>query len=199
MYLNYVMRTNLIMAIKHTLSLDIPDIACENVIRIVDTSLYGRGLAISCQRLDITLPGFTSPVYIYEADLTPGFMKNISAVDLGLQPESNTGPMSLPDGLYIIKYSVSPNDKVYVEYYHLRTTLILNQYYKEICKLRLEACEPTAEVKQKLQDLRYIKMFIDAAKAKAEVCHAPNQAVDMLSYANKLLQRYLTGDCITCR
>lgn len=190
------------MAIKHNLSLEIPHIGCENVLRIVDTSSYGRNLAIICPRLDITLPGFNSPVYITQyqgEDLQPYFSVNISAVELDLQPESNSGIMQLPDGLYTIRYSVSPNDKVYVEYYHLRTSITENIYYRELCRLQLEPCEPSAETKQKLNDLRYIKMYLDAAKAKAEYCNAPNQAVDMLGYANRLLDKFYSGECITCR
>jgi hypothetical protein len=41
-------------------------------------------------------------------------------------------------------------------------------------------------------------MYIDAAKAKAEYCHAPIEGVEMLAYAEKLLRKYLTGCCITC-
>ena len=37
-----------------------------------------------------------------------------------------------------------------------------------------------------------------AAKAKAEYCHAPVQAVEMYTYAEKLLAKYLTGCCVTC-
>lgn len=192
------------MAIKHTLALDIPDTACENIIRIWDASVYGAGLAIDCPRLDIYLPGFSMPIY-YSPDptsippktLDPGFIKEFSTADLGIT--GNDQPAgTFPDGLYTIRYSVSPNDTVYVQYYHLRTTHLVNVYYREICKVQLQACEPTAEQHQKMHDLRYIKMYIDAAKAKAEYCHAPVQAVEMYEYAERLLAKYLTGCCITC-
>lgn len=130
------------------------------------------------------------------------FMANFdlefTASDLSLQAQNATELACLPDGLYIIQYSVSPNDETFVKYYHLRTTSALNTYYKELCKLQLAQCEPTAEFKQHLADLRYIKMLYDAAKAKAEYCHSPEQATDMLAYANKLMKKYLTGCCVTC-
>lgn len=184
------------MAIKHTLALDIPDTACETILRVWDASVYGQGLDVDCPRLDIWLPGFTAPVYY--TDLTPGFVKNLNAIDLGFQHPQDDCAVNLPDGIYKIRYSVSPNDKVFVEYYHLRTTRITNMYYRELCKVQLEPCEPTAETHQKLHDLRYIKMYIDAAKAKAEYCHSPKQATDMLAYAEKLLEKYLTGCCVSC-
>lgn len=183
-------------AIKHTLALDIPDTACNNILRIWDASMYGEGLDVDCPRLDITMPGFSVPIYYTE--LTPGFVKNINAVDLGLQHPQSTVPVVLPDGLYKIRYSVSPNDKVFVEYYHLRTTTLMSIYYQELCKVQLETCEPDVEQHQKLHDLRYIKMYIDAAKAKTEYCHAPKEGVEMLNYAEKLLRKYLTGCCVSC-
>jgi hypothetical protein len=186
------------MSIKHTLGLDIPDTACDNILKIVDSSAYGQGMTPTCLRLDVTVPGFTNPAYITE-DLTPGFTVNLTAIDLGLQPTSNTVLATLPDGLYTVKYSVSPNDKVYIEYYHLRMTSLLTKYFSEICKIQLATCEPTAEQKQKMDDLRYIRMLMDAAKAKAEYCHATTQAVDMYNYACKLLAKYQTGCCLTCR
>ena len=73
------------MAIKHTLALDIPDTACENIIRIWDASVYGEGLDIDCPRLDIYLPGFSMPIYYTEAEgLAPNFVLNLSTSDLGI-------------------------------------------------------------------------------------------------------------------
>lgn len=193
------------MAIRHTLALDIPETACENILRIWDASVYGDGLEIDCPRLDIYLPGFSLPIYYVNdntisppAVLEPGFVKNFSTSDLGITTADSV-PQAFPDGLYTIRYSVSPNETVYVEYYHLRTTQLMNKYYKEICKIQLQACEPTAEQHQKMHDLRYIKMYIDAAKSKAEYCHAPIQAIEMYQYAEQLLAKYLTGCCVSCR
>jgi hypothetical protein len=185
------------MAIKHILQLDIPETACENILRVVDTSIYGDQtlLPVVCQQLDITLPGTNQPVYI-TTGLTPNFCIVLDAVDLGIDCPPGS---SIPDGIYTIRYSISPNDLSYVTYYHLRTTKTLNRYYGEICKLHLQECEPSSEEKQKLDDLRYIKMLIDSAKAKVEYCHAPEQGIDMLAYANKLLDKYIMGCCITCR
>ena len=184
------------MAIKHRLSLDILDTACDTVLKISDASAYGQGLPVECPRLDITLPGFYQPIYI--ENLLPGFIENITMVILGYQEANADSLNTFPDGIYTIKYSVSPNDKVYKIYYHLRTTCIMNEYYRELCKLQLAECEPTVEVQQKLKDLRYIEMLIKAAKAKAEYCNSTNQATDMLGYARRMLSKYQSGSCITC-
>lgn len=185
------------MALKHILQLEVPDTACENVLKVVDMSAYASTstLPVTCPQLSVTVPGMTQPVY-FTTNLPLNFSRVLTAVDLGIGTSTS---LPIPDGVYKISYSISPNDKVYVSYYHLRTTAITNRYYAELCKLHLGECEPTAEEKQKLNDLRYIKMLVDGAKAKVEYCHTPNQGVKMLEYAHKLLDKYVTGCCITCR
>ncbi len=185
--------------IKHILGVDILNVSCPSVLKIVDVSIYADGLLVECPRLDITIPGITQPVYITTPDIDSGFVKTISAIDLGLQSVTDTETVDLPDGLYNIKYSVSPNDKTIVEYNYLRCTKILISYYKELCKVDLAQCEPTSEQHRKLHDLRYIKMYIDAAKSKAEYCNSKRDAVNMLDYAKKLLDKYKTGKCIICK
>lgn len=184
------------MAIKHRLALDILDTSCDQVLKISDVSIYGQGLPVTCTRLDILLPGFNQPVYL--EDLSPGFTENITSITLGYQEPNADIINPFPDGVYTITYSVAPNDKIFITYHHMRTTCISNEYYRELCKLQLAQCEPSVEIQQKLKDLRYIKMLIDASKAKAEYCNSLTQATDMLAYARKLLSKYQTGSCITC-
>ena len=133
------------MAIKHRLALEILDTACDHALKISDMSSYGQGLPVECPRLDITLPGFYQPIYL--DNLTPGFNEIITMITLGYQESNATSLNGFPDGLYLIRYSVSPNDKVFVTYNHLRTTCITNEYYRELCKLQLAECEPSTEIK----------------------------------------------------
>jgi hypothetical protein len=187
---------------SHQLALEIPHTPCPDRMRIIDASVYADAIAVECETLEILIPGYIDPVVFKDTDtptpLDGGFDRWFTTVDLGLQAGGSSSLACLPDGLYTIQYSVSPNDEKYVKYYHLRTTQAMNDYYKELCKIQLAECEPTAEVKQHLADLRYIKMLLDSAKAKAEFCHAPDQASAMLQYANKLMKKYQDGCCVTC-
>jgi hypothetical protein len=84
---------------------------------------------------------------------------------------------------------------VYVEYNHLRITQALIRYNKALCDLDLAACEPSAKVQQKLEKLRMIRMYLDAAKAKVEYCHEPQKGMSLYNYAIKLLNKF---ECKTC-
>jgi hypothetical protein len=178
---------------NHVLSLEVPTVMNSCILSINDTSVYSPLVPITCPTLNVTVPGFA---YSCQFEVTPGFNQILTACDLQLQTQQ-CGEVyaSIPDGIYIIKYSVSPNDVVYVEYNHLRITQALIRYNKALCDLDLAACEPSAKVQQKLEKLRMIRMYLDAAKAKVEYCHEPQKGMSLYNYAIKLLNKF---ECKTC-
>ncbi len=163
------------------------------ILSINDTSVYADIVPVTCETLNVTVPGFS---YSNQIDVTAGFTEILTACDLQLQTV-NCGEtyVNLPDGIYIIKYSVSPNELVYVEYNHLRITQALVRWNKAMCNLDLAACEPTAKVQERLEKLRIIRMYLDAAKAKVEFCQEPQKGMTLYNYAIKLLNKF---DCKTC-
>jgi hypothetical protein len=58
----------------------------------------------------------------------------------------------------------------------------------------MSSCEPEADIKKELDELRLIKSFIDAAKVKVEDCHENKEGMDLLIYAQKRLRKM---DCDT--
>lgn len=176
------------MASKHQLSLELPDTNNIKVMRLFDTSFYAEGLTADCGTLLITSPGYNLPVSI---SVLPHFNLVLNACTLGLQ-RAGCGSHSevIPDGIYKINYSVSPNNNVFVEYQHLRVTQTLNKYYNLLAQLEMSGCEPDADVKEHLNELRLIKSFIDAAKAKVEYSHDLEAGMELLLYAQKRLNKY---------
>jgi hypothetical protein len=181
------------LSMVHQLSLDIPTTANPRIFRIDDTSIYTVDLPIICPVLQITPPGFSTPTNI---TVTPPFNLVLNACTLGIQG-SDCGSSSniLPDGIYIIRYSVSPNDKVFVEYHHMRVTQFINRYNQMLCNLELNGCEPDADIKAQLNELRMIKSFIDAAKAKVEDCHDDAKGMELLEYARRKLMKLDSNFC----
>jgi hypothetical protein len=179
------------MSNRHVLSLEVPVTANAQVLRVVDTSQYAALVDATCLRLEVLAPGYTTPAVI---TVTKEFNLSLNSVTLGL----SSTPSDLPDGIYIIRYSVSPNDKVWVEYNHLRTTEIAASRMNELCKLSIGACEPPMDVKDKWKELSQIRDYIEAAKVYVEWCDKPKQGIALLLYAEKLLSRYKENHCTTC-
>jgi hypothetical protein len=182
---------------KHVLSLEVIDTMNPCQLLVMDTSIYNEDAPAKCQVLEITYPGFNRPVQFGEDDLALGFNEIFTACDLELQIDGcGTNFNDLSDGIYILKWSVSPNDLVYVEYNHLRITNALIRYNEALCGLdELGACSPDAELSKKLDELRMIKSYLDAAKAKVEVCHEPLKGMELYNYALTLLDKF---DCKSC-
>jgi hypothetical protein len=172
---------------RHQLSLEVPLVYNDRLLQVKDSSIYTSALPVDCARLEITVPGFVSAVAI---TVTKDFNRFLTSCDLGLQtvgcPEE-TQP--LPDGLYVIRYSVSPNDEVFVEYNHLRMTQAWNWYYTKLCGIALDACAPGHEVKEQLRQFQLVRSYLEAAKAKVEYCHEPHKGMELLGYAGRLLER----------
>jgi hypothetical protein len=190
------------MAAKHILSLEVPDVANCEILRIYDTSTYADNLGIDCPELLITPPGFHQSALI---KVTPKFDVNITACALEVSnapvptplQSTNCGTkrVQLQDGIYIIRYSVSPNDKVYVEYNYLRTTVLLSTYYRKLCELDITPCEPDSTRKELLSEMKYIRTLIDAAKAKVEYCQSPNEGMELYNFAKKKLEKITCDVC----
>lgn len=177
---------------KHSLSLEVPDTYNDEILRIIDTSLYAEDLPVTCGLLQITSPGFSVPVQI---ELSENFNLVLNACTLGIQLTDCLSELQpIPDGIYTIKYTVAPADLVYVEYKHMRVTQILNDYHKALGKIELKGCDPEDCVKDQLKELRLIKSFIDVAKAKVEYHHDCHEGMELLKYAQKKLKTF-KGTC----
>jgi len=184
------------MAEKHILSLEVPTVANCEILSIRDTSQYVDLLAKDCPELLITVPGFNSPALI---EVTPGFDLNLAACDLQIQTiDCGVSNSALPDGIYVIRYSVAPNDQAFVEYNHLRITSILNLYYEVLCGLNLADCEPSSEKEDLIREINYIRVLIDSAVAQVEYCINPNKGMEMYNYALKRLRKILCTTTANC-
>lgn len=183
------------MAKQHILSLEIPAVSNCELLCIKDTSQYNKELAVDCEELLITLPGYTVPVLI---KVDKNFDMCLTACTLALQT-TNCGVTQekIPDGIYIIKYSVSPNSKVYVEYNHLRVTRLLNTYYEVLCDLDVQACQPNSTKQDVLAEMSYIRTMIDAAVSNVEYCQSSAQGMQLYNYAKERLNKIAcpSGDC----
>ena len=187
------------MAAKHILSLEIPECVSNcDIFSIKDTSEYVEKnyLKVDCGHLYITPPGFKTPQKLIKT--AKGFDLHLSACALGVQTtECDSCRNALPDGIYTVRYSVSPHEKVYVEYNHLRTTVIINDYYNKLCDLNLKACEPNTAMKELTSEMKFIRTMIDAAKAKVEYGHSPNEGMELYNYALERLKK-ITCDVSCC-
>lgn len=178
---------------NHVLSLEVPETLNACILRIEDTSVYAN-MPVVCPVLAVTLPGY---LYSTEISVTENFSLNLTACDLGIQTlDCGSTFVDLPDGIYIIKYSVSPSDTVYVEYNHLRMTKTLQKYKKVLCAIEVSGCEPAPDIKEKLKRVRMIHDMLEAASAQVEWCHHPKKGMEIFTYACRELEKMSCTLCL---
>lgn len=173
---------------KHVLALDVPPVYNEGVLVIDDISIYDPLLGINCPTLQITYPGALEPVAI---TVVPGFREKLNACMIGLLTSVQCSDQCpcIPDGIYNIQYSVQPNDKVFVEYNHLRVTRTVNKWMQMLCNLDLQCCVPDATMSQTLNDMYIIRGYISTAVASVQNCHKNQDGINLLAFANSLLDK----------
>ena len=178
---------------KHFLSLIIPDTTNSKCLTIIDESIYDSKVPVSCEQLEVYIPGYNKPTYI---EVVHNFKINLSACILGIQ-RVDCGKIQgdIPDGIYVIKYSVSPNDKVFVQYNYLRITGVMNAYNKILGNVNLVPQDPDSLTSDELKELTIIDYFIKAAKIKVEEEDKPQEGINLLSYAVKRLKKLGDVEC----
>lgn len=180
---------------KSQLSLQVYEDRNCKTLTVKDISIYNEDITNTCNELLITPPGFGETHKFEVADEFHQVFTSNSFNYTSAACEDEL--IVLQDGLYQIKYQVCPTDKVFVEYHHLRQCQALNMYYEALCALKLEPCTPTSLQEEKLESLREIKQYLDAAKSYVESCGAPRKGIELHDYAvNKL--KNLGVVCKTC-
>ena len=142
---------------SHNLSLEVPFISNPKVMRIFDSSSWDSNLMSSEIKLSIIPPGFIYPI---EYTVTRRFDKLFNVSNLGIQSVTDYSELgNLPDGIYTIRLTdLSSGD--WVEYNHLRITEALNTMQCILCELDINACDPPVKIKEKLNQINFINLFI---------------------------------------
>lgn len=162
---------------------------------IKDESIYNDVLPITCGQLTVKAPGFTC-AHTFEP--LPNFEIKVNLGNLGLQNINSAEHLKcLPDGNYEIKYSINPNDKLFVEYNYYNTCQLHGTYIKALCKFFNNKCDMTKkEQLAEIDRLFEISNLIEHAKIAAEDCGDVKMADKLYNEAKEKLNK--KNGCSTC-
>lgn len=136
---------------------------------IKDMSVYNPMLPVTCSQLTIKVPGFT---YTKTFELLPEFELLVNMGNLGLQNVNDSSNLhTLPDGAYEIRYSINPNDKLFVEYVYFNVNKLYKLYIEKVTHFLAKKCDMTIKQKEDMIELLWtISNNIELAKISAEDC-----------------------------
>lgn len=153
---------------QNDLEFEILDSDNPKVIVFIDASTY-MDKNPEKPILEVTLPGFNN---YFIVNINPYNVNVMNANTIGITKtftDDYEKLADLPDGVWEFTYRVCPYESVYLKKFILRTA-ILNRKLKSLYKL-LEASDCSLKEDRKLKNkLTDILIFIETAKAYAEVC-----------------------------
>ena len=174
-----------------TLKLDILVIPTYNTktLGIADASVYPTDPpSVTVPNIGITVPGFN----IVNLPFRPEDFNIFTSSTLGL-----TSPLDpylpLPDGIYLLNYSVYPNYINYVERSIMRVDQLQEKFDNAFMKLDMMECDRAIKMQAKV-DLSSIYFFISGAIAAANNC-AIVEANKLYAQANKMLDQFINNNC----
>lgn len=154
---------------------------------IADASTYST-TPVSAPTIEISVPGFAKislPFATNDFSVYTSTLLGITDIGDELVP--------LPDGVYIIRYSVSPAYLNYVEKSIMRVEQIQEQFDKAFMHLDMMECDKAIKAQAKI-DLNTIYFFIQGSIAAANNC-AINEANKLYVKAGKMLDYFVNNNC----
>lgn len=133
---------------------------------ITDLSVYNPDVPVTSSTYRIFIAGFNQYV---DVPYTPGSVTNINSNVLQMTSANSVGGLSvLPGGLWTIRQSICPNDKLFFEYVFFNIEPKLLKIKEKVC------CEKNNDsVLAKLWEIKYT---FELAKILAENCNDVKKA-----------------------
>lgn len=174
---------------QHQLDIIIDDSLSTTVFAVRDVSSYIPNIPVKTPVLEVTSPGGEYPV-IFDT-ISAGFSQVINVTTLHLNANGIYPLPALPDGVYNLRYSISPNQRVYIAYNYFRNVRQLNTYTTLLTDIisnrRDYSFKQYEEIKRKLL---WYKELIDGAKFLAEDRGDINAANEVYEEVNNLLNNF---------
>lgn len=172
------------------LKLDILVVPTYNTLTlgVADASTYPTSPAVQSPTIEITVPGFgvvILPFNTNDFNIFNSTSLGITAVGDPLLP--------IPDGVYYLKYSVSPAYENYVNKTIMRVDQLQEKFDQAFMKLDMMECDLAIKTQQKVE-LNSIYFFIQGAIAAANNC-AVATANKLYNQATKMLNNFSKNGC----
>ena len=173
-----------------TLKLDILVIPTYNskILGVADISTYPAAPPVTAPTIEIEVPAFGKVVLPFNTNDFNIF----NSASLGITSVGDP-LLPLPDGVYFLRYSVTPAYVNYVDKTIIRVDQLQEKFDSAFMKLDMMECDLAIKKQQKVQ-LNSIYYFIQGAIAAANNC-AVDTANKLYIQANNMLNNFISNGC----
>lgn len=156
------------------------------LLAVGDNSIYPGNFVITNPTLEITPPSLNKA----NLSFSPKNLNLFNSVDLNIKCE---GQSDLPDGIWKLKYTISPSHTYFVEKQFIKVDVILRDYQLAFLKTDLNSCDVSISESDK-KELQNIYNYIIGAIAAANDCNY-TKAMEFYSIARKKLDKFNKTKC----
>lgn len=172
------------------LDLLFPETHDSKSLLIADISAYPTPFTINSPTIEITAPGFNAKVLAFTAQ---GFTVYDSQ-SLGITcPDLDCDKISLPDGIWYVKYSVSPAYLYFVNKSFIRVNKLYEKFDKVYLKLEFMQCDEAIR-EEDFKVLNTIEVYIQGAIAAANNC-LDSLAMKLYNKASQYIDDFVNNRC----
>lgn len=160
---------------------------------VMDISTYPPYPPVSGATISICVPGFNEVILPFDV----GVFNLYTSANLGITEIGDDQP--LPDGIYRLRYSVSPswyfppNTILFVDKSIMRTEKIQEKFDRAFLQLDLMECDRAIKT-QSTVTLNTINFFIQGSIAAANNC-ADFESNKLYRQADMMLDNFLRNNC----
>jgi hypothetical protein len=155
---------------------------------VMDASTYPTDPPnVSSPSIKITVPGFGNTILPFDVNA----FNLYTTANLGITEVGSEQP--LPDGIYRLRYSVSPANVNYVEKTIMRTEKIQEKFNRAFLQLDLMECDGAIKTQSSVT-LNSINFFIQGSIAAGNNC-AEYEANKLYTQADNMLNNFLKSNC----
>jgi hypothetical protein len=172
------------------LQLDIIVVPTYNTLSlgVTDASVYPTNPpVVSSPSIEIDIPGFGTKILPFVPNDTNVFTSSILEIT---EPGCN---QPLPDGVYRIRYSITPAYVNYVEKTILRIDRLQEKFDNAFLQLNMMECDRALRTQSSVT-LNTINFFIQGAIAAANNC-AEYESNTLYAQADNMLNNFLKSNC----
>lgn len=182
----------------HIPEITVLDVTDPRILQVLDISIYDSGLAITSPSLKVYIPNKSTPYYL---PFAVGKLNTYTAFSFGITCTDSLP--AIPDGIYSVTYSVSPNDSLYQTIKLLRTVstknkllCILGDLYTNCDLKNFSVCN--FNMNNRDQQIAYIDNLLQILEsAEADVKNLkPEQGVNKLNWVNLEINKYLYNSVV---
>lgn len=166
---------------KPKLSITILPSFDDRLLTVADISEYPTDFSIVNPTYEITPPSFPK---INQTALAKG-VNVLDSKSLNLSTER----ISLPDGIWKIKYSINPASQYYITKTFFRTEQIYADFDRCFLKLDMMQCDALLR-REEMLTLNHIEFYIQGAIAAANNC-AEKLATELYNEALEMIEDFL--------